>query len=181
MTKTQSKDIDSLALEDLFRLKRAETPPEGFWQQFEDEFHQKSMRELGQTTRHQRRSLWHGWGLGTCMASVLSLALPVFLLLQPESPSRVAADQENSQGVSGTPSVQQATILPVANKPWHEVQAMDSLFVIETLEVGEPRQMAADFSQADLRLQSNDGSQFVTDSLTLGSYAVGAVRTPSFF
>lgn len=180
MTQIQSKDTDSLTLEDLFRLKRAETPPEGFWEQFDHEFHQKSMRELGQTTRHQRRSLWHGWGLGTCMASALSLALPIFLLLQPDSSSRMAADKEPVQEAPATASIQQAAVLPVSNKPWQEVQGVDSFFVIDTLEVEEPRQVAADFSQADFRLQSQ-GNQFVTDSLTLGSYATGTVRAPSFF
>lgn len=181
MTKTQSKDSDSLSLEDLFRLKRAEVPPEGFWQQFEDDLRQKSLKAIVQTSHQQRRSLWQGWGLGTCMASMFSLALPLFIFLQPDQPTGFSVEKAEQAAPAELPVVQQAAIAPVSSKPWSELEVVNSSFIIETLSVEGTDQVMANASPADLRLKPEVDSQFVTDSLTLGAYTSGSGRTPSFF
>src|SRR5690606_17562164 len=129
MTQTKSKVTDSITLQDLFQLKRAETPPAGFWEQFEDSFHKKSLQAVAESSCQQRRSLLHGWGLGVCMASLLSLGLPIFLFLQSGSSytsNTLLVNQQVNEVTERAHVVAEVT----EQQPWRHVQVVDSRFVI---------------------------------------------------
>jgi hypothetical protein len=153
MIETQSKGSDKLTLDDLFSLKRAEVPEAGFWDQFDQEFRRKSLRAFTSSARQQRHSLWRGWGLGVCMASVLALSMPALLLLESKAPQQtttLAYAEGNGYAVGENVAL-----------PWEALQVSDARFVIDTLETS-----TSAVDSPAMQLVSQPSGNFVMDTMT---------------
>ncbi len=167
MIETRPKDSEKLTLDDLFSLKRTEAPQSGFWEQFDQEFRRKSLRAFTSSSRQQRHSLWRGWGIGVCMASILTLAMPVLLLLESSAPDSVTIAY-----LHGTMPVAQEN----ASLPWEELQITDARFVMDTLEVS-----ASTAENPALHLLSQPSGHFVMDTMTFEVRSGQKARSPVIF
>ncbi len=171
MTDTQPQKSTTLTLDDLFSLKRAEMPQAGFWEQFDQQFRRRSLREFTRSSRHQSRSLWRGWGIGVCMATLLTMGIPLMLLLEDRD-----VDSGSLMAYAGAAESSPAREFhAVAHSPWEQVQVVDSHFVLETLNT-------AGVESPALNLYANlPAERFIMDTITMDTLSVRKGRTPVTF
>jgi len=191
MTRTASNGNSSLTLDELFQLKRAEAPSADFWPKFDQTLRRRSLQALVNTSRQQRKHLWRGWGLGTSLAALLALMVPVGLLFLEGIPgvtgtqaSKPSQSDETAAVFAGHGLIRTESIQPV-DTPFPSLvewaSASDFRFVIETFESGSDPRAPVTQSDTHLQLPAEQRDRFVSDVITVSDSLTRPGRGASFF
>jgi hypothetical protein len=174
----KNKGNETVTVETLLRLKRAEQPGDQFWSAFDADFERRRLNALME--RDDSRTRWSG------LLKISSFALPAlflgtlaYLFLEnglPHAGTSKPAVAEASQleTLNPLPPVAEAREAASPGEPVAVAQGLKSQFVLDAIE--DPSSGRLDFRKVlytpAIHLSSSSGSLYVNDSLSSRNYNV---------
>lgn len=151
----------NISLEDLLRFKRAERPDQAFWEQFDQQLHQRMLQTL------VRKDPWYVQLMhalsGTIAQSTAVAGLAAVLAVVVLRPAFIASNESSQTGLVAQASTRAAT------------EAHDHAGPAATVLETAPITAEADYSIDGLSVVANTGSDTVTrdfglDQINVASY-----------
>jgi hypothetical protein len=177
----KNKGNETVTVESLLRLKRAEQPGDQFWSTFDADFERRRLNALME--RDDPRTRWAG------LLKISSFALPALFLgtlgyffLENELPRAgtskpAVAEASQLETLNPLPAVadtREARTPDGGGEPVAMAQGLKSQFVLDAIE--DPSSGRLDFRKVlytpAIHLSSSSGSLYVNDSLSSRNYNV---------